>query len=131
MAINKGKDGGFYVGSTIVTFMDSWTLNRGIGVEETTAFGDDWEKKVATVKNWNASFSGTLDRADAQQAALMDQLEDGTIANTVVRLSVDGTTTYWSGSAIVESDSIASTTKGVVKYSGTLQGDGELVYTGA
>lgn len=129
MAVNKGKDGGFYVGSTLVTFMDLWNLNRGIGVEETTGFGKDWEEKVATVKNWNASFSGTLDRADAQQAALLDQLEDGTVADVTVRLSIDGTSDYWSGTAIVESDSIQSTVKGVVKYSGNLHGNGELTYT--
>jgi len=130
MAVSKGKDGGFYVGSTLVTFMDSWSLNRGIGVEEVTGFGDDWEAKVATVKNWNGSFSGTLDRADVQQAALLDQLEDGVVADVEVRLSIDGTTDYWGGSAIVESDSITSTVKGVVKYSGNLQGNGELTYTG-
>jgi len=130
MAVNKGKDGGFYVGSTLVTFMDTWSLNRGIGVEETTSFGSDWETRVATVKKWNASFGGSLDRSDAQQAALLDQLEDGVVANVVVRLGVTSAN-YWVGSAIVESDVLQGTPKGVVKYSGTLSGDGELVYTGS
>ena len=131
MAVNKGKDGGFYLGSTLVTFMDTWTVNRGVGVEETTSFGDDWEAKCATVKNWNGTFGGTLDRADANQAALLDQLEDGAIADVTVRFSIDGTTSYWEGSAIVESDSINSTSKGLVKYTGNLAGNGELAYTGS
>lgn len=127
MAVSKGKDGGFYVGSTLVTFMDTWTLNKGIGVEEITAFGDDWEAKCGTVKNWNASFGGSLDRSDAQQAALLDQLEDGVIADVVVRLGVSSAN-YWVGSAVVESDSISSTPKGVVKYTGNLAGNGEISY---
>ncbi len=125
MATEKGKDGGFYVGSTLVTFMDTWTLNRGIAVEEITAFGDDWETKVGTVKNWNATFGGSLDRSDAQQAALLDQLEDGAITDVVVRLGVSSTE-YWVGSAVVESDSLNSGAKGLVKYTGNLAGNGEL-----
>lgn len=131
MAVNKGKDGGFYVGSTLVTFMDSWTVTRGRQVEELTAFGEDWNSNIGTVANWTGTFSGTLDRADAQQAALLDQLEDGTVADVAVRFSIDDTTTYWAGSAIVDSDSINSTAKGVVKYSGNLTGNGALVYVGS
>ena len=129
MATSKGKDGGFYVGSTIVTFMDSWTLNRGVQIEDVTSFGSDWDQAEATVKNWNASFSGTLDRTDAQQAALLDQLEDGAIADVAVRLATAGSTSFWSGSAIYASDSINSTTKGLVKISGNLTGNGALAYT--
>jgi len=128
MSVSKGKDGGFYVGSTLVTFMDSWTLNRGIAVEETTSFGDDWETKCATVKNWNATFGGSLDRTDAQQAALLDQLEDGAVADVVIRLGISSTS-YWAGSAIIESDSLQGGAKGVVKYSGSLAGNGELTWT--
>jgi len=130
MSVSKGKDGGFYVGSTLVTFMDTWTLNRGIAVEEVTSFGDDWEKKCSTVKNWNATFGGSFDRSDAQQAALLDQLEDGVIADVVVRLGVDDSN-YWVGSAVIESDSIQGGAKGVVKYSGSLAGNGALDWVGA
>jgi hypothetical protein len=31
MPATVGKTGGFYVGSTLVTFIDSWTLNPGEG----------------------------------------------------------------------------------------------------
>ena len=125
MSVSKGKDGGFYVGSTLVTFMDTWSLNRGITVEETTSFGDEWETKCATVKNWGASFGGSLDRSDVQQASLLDQLEDGVVADVVVRLAVSATN-YWVGSAIIESDSLSSGAKGVVKYTGNLSGNGAL-----
>ncbi len=128
MAVNKGKDGGFYVGSTLVTFIDTWNSTTAVSTDESTAFGDDWEKHVATVKNWNASFSGTLDRADANQAILLDQLEDGALASTVVRLGLDASN-YWEGSAIVENMSIDSSVKGLVKLSGSLKGTAEKTWT--
>jgi len=131
MSVSKGKDGGFYVGSTLVTFMESWTLNRGVQVEGVTPFGSDWDQNEATIKNWGATFAGTLDRSDAQQAALLSQLEDATIANVAARFSLDGTTAYWEGSAIYVSDSINSTSKGLVKVSGNLTGNGAITYTGA
>ena len=53
------------------------------------------------------------------------------IADVAARFSIDGTDDYWSGSAIVESDTVSSTTKGLVKYSGNLQGNGELSFTEA
>ena len=129
MAATKGKDGGFYLGSTLVTFMDNWTLNRATTTAETTQFGNDWEEHCATVKNWNASVSGTLDRSDASQAALLDQLEDGTVADVNARFYTSSTSsTYWSGSAVVESDSIGSPVKDKVAISINLKGNGELTW---
>ena len=129
MAASSGRDGSFRVGSTEVTFIDSWNLGRGLGTEETTYFGEEWESHVATVKNWNASITGTLDRSDSQQAALLEQLEDGTLALQNVRFYT-GSSTFWEGSAWVESDSIDNSAKGKVNYSATLKGSGALTHTG-
>jgi predicted secreted protein len=131
MAATKGKDGGFYVGSTLVTFISSWNLNRGKGTAETTAYGDDWEDHVGLIRNWSADVVGTLDRTDVNQAALLDQLEDGVEAPIVVRLSLDRSTEYWQGSAIIAGDSIASDVKDKVTYNITLQGTAELTWEGS
>jgi hypothetical protein len=126
-----GKDGGFYVAGSLVTFIDSWTLNLSRGLEEVGAYGDDWDKVAPTVKSWNASFSGTLDRSDTQQAALLDQLEDAEDAAQVVRLATERGSDYWEGSSYIESMSINSTHKGKVAISGNLRGHGEITYTGS
>lgn len=129
MAATVGKDGGMYVGGSLVTFIDGWNLSRGKQVEDITAYGDDFDKVVGTVRNWTATFNGTLDRSDAQQAALMDQLEDGAEAYSVVRLATERGSDYWEGSCVVESDSIDSSVKGKVSISGTLRGHDAIVYT--
>lgn len=131
MAATVGKAGGFYLGSTLVTFISDWSLTRGKGTAETTAYGDDWEAHVGLIRNWTAEVSGTLDRTDASQAALLDQLEDGSEAVTVVRLSLDRSTEYWQGSAIVGGDGIVSNVKDKVNVNWTLQGTAELTWEGS
>lgn len=108
MAATIGKDGGFYVGTDLVTFIDSWTLSGTIGSAETTAYGDENVKRVPTIRDWSSSVSGTLDVSDAQQAALLDQFEDGTIAATSVRLAISRGSSYWEGSAIIQGVSVDS-----------------------
>jgi hypothetical protein len=117
------------VGSTLVTFIDSWTLNLGKAIVDVTSFGDSSDKNVGTVRNWNATVNGTLDNSDAQQIALLDQLEDGAEAATVVRLADDSTSDYWEGSSVVESAAIGSEVKGRVSVSLTLRGTGDIVRT--
>jgi len=131
MGATMGKDGGFYVAGSLVTFIDSWTLNLSRGLEEIGGYGDDWDKVAPTVKSWNATFSGTLDRSDTQQAALLDQLEDGADAAQVVRLASERGSDYWEGSSYVESMSINSSLKGKVGISGNLRGHGEITWNEA
>lgn len=131
MAATKGKSGGFYVGSTLVTFITGWSLNPTQQTAETTAYGDDWETHVGTMRNWSASADFILDRGDAQQAALLDQLEDGTQAAQVVRLAVDRGSDYWEGSVIVRGSGITNDLKGLVSGSFDLLGTGEMTWTEA
>ena len=130
MAATMGKNGSFRIGSALVNFIDSWTVSPSVGTEETTAYGDSWESHLATIKAWAASASGTLDRSDTNQAALLDQLEDGAIADVAVRLLLStGSIPYWGGNAIVENWSVDSAVKGKVGVSFSLKGNGALAYT--
>ncbi len=131
MAATVGKNGGFYVGATLVPFIDSWNIDMTIGSEETTAFGDDNVKRVATIRDWSGSASGTLDRSDASQAALLDQFEDGTISPTSVRLATNRGSDYWEGSAIISGASIGSAVGSKVTVSFSLTAADALSWTEA
>jgi len=131
MAATMGKDGGAYVAGSLVTFIDAWTLNLSRGLEEIGGYGDDWDKVAPTVKSWNATISGTLDRSDTQQAALLDQLEDAADAAQVFRLATERGSDYWEGSAYVESISINSGHKTKVGISANVRGHDELTWTEA
>jgi len=117
MAATVGKAGGFYAGGSLLTLISGWSLGGSIGHEEITGFGDDNVKRVPTIRDWNGSANGTLDRSDANQAALLDQFEDGTITAVEVRFATDRGSDYWSGSGIIESFSVDSDVKGKVSVS--------------
>lgn len=108
MAATVGKNGGFYIGGSLVTFIDHWELDNELATVETGGYGDTTTKRVATMKDHRGVASGTLDRSDAAQAALLDQFEDGTIADVDARFETSRGSSYWSMSAIVERSRIVS-----------------------
>lgn len=127
----KGKAGGFYVGSTLVTFITDWTLNVTGGMADTTSYGGNWGTKVDTIKDWTMEVSGTLDRTDASQATLLDQLEDAVQAPVVVRASLDRNSEYWQGSAYVAAWNIGHNVRDKVNVSFSLEGTDEITWEGA
>lgn len=129
MAATTGKTGGFYVGTSLVTFIEGWNLTGTIGHEEVTGYGDDNVKRVPTIRDWAAGCSGTLDRSDANQAAILDQFEDGTITAVNCRLATVRASEYWEGSAIYESFNVDSTVQGKVSVSFSLVAADALSWT--
>jgi len=118
--------------SVAMGFIDSWTLNPSVSLAEVTAFGDSWESYEPTIKGWTGTASGTLDRSVAQQAQLLDQLEDATFKNVYARFYISQSTSgdkRWSGQAIVESWSVDSKVKDKVSLTFNLRGDGALAYS--
>lgn len=128
MAAIVGKDGSFRIGVSTVTRLDTYNLDGTIDTEEVTGYGDTSKKHVATLKSWKGGASGTLDIADAQQAALLDQFEDGTIADVDARFYY-ASSSYWSGSAIVTNASIRSQVGSKVTVDFSFTGNGDLTRT--
>ena len=129
MAAMAGKDGKVTVGADTVGYMDSWSINPGIGTAEITAYGDSAKAFGSTLREWTVTFSGTLDRADVRQAALMDQFEDGSIADVAIRCYTSTTPNYWSGNVRLTSQTVNSQVGDKVSISWTAQGNGALSYT--
>lgn len=128
MAATMGKDGGIYRGSTLIAFMDSWTLNTTINISDTTQYGNTTKVNTQTLKEWTIEGSGTLDRSDAQQSALLGQFESGTLGAEVVRCYT-GASTYWAGSGVLTSGSVGSTVGDKVTVSFSWTCAGPLSYT--
>ena len=133
MAATTGKDGGFNIGGSLVTFIDHWELDNSLATVETGGYGDTTIKRVGTIKDHRGSASGTLDRSDASQAALLDQFEDGSIADVDARFYTERGSDFWAMSAIVEGSRIVSELNGKVSVEFSFvhgSGDG-LVWTEA
>ena len=127
MAAIIGKDGDIRIGSVTLS-LDSWTLNPTFNTADITKFGNKTKVNVQTLAEWSAEGSGTLDTADAQQGALLDQFMSGTGGSAVALRLYTRTATsavYWAGSAILTGANIQSTVgdKVTVSYSFACAGD--------
>lgn len=140
MSARMGRDGRIYVASTTggspsaLGFIDSWTINRTVGMAEQTEYGDAWGSYIPTIKDWTANISGTLDTTNANQLLVRDQLEDGSLARQITCLFMASDSTageVWEGDAHIVNDSVQSNVKGKVAFSASLQGEGELSWSPA
>jgi len=128
MSATLGKDGSILVNGSAVTFIDSWTLNLSTKNEEVTAYGDTSPVRVNVFRDWTADVSGTLDRSNAVQEALLDQFEDGTLSAVVLQLKT-GVSSYWLGSAVLRSASVRSQVSTKVSVQFSFDAAGGLSYT--
>lgn len=126
MAAIVGKDGSFRIGTSTVGYIDSFVLNVTLENDDITAFGNKTHRRAHTLIDWSMDATGTLDTADAQQAALLDQFKTGgTLAPAEVR-GYTGTSAYWVGSALLTSVSINSAVGSKVSVSYNFSCNGEL-----
>ena len=128
MGAMVGKDGSVKVGDSALGYIDSWSLTPTIDTAEITAYGDTTKVNVQTLKSWAAEVSGTLNKVDAQQAALLDQFEDGTLSAVDLKLYT-GASTYWQGSAVLTGGGITSTVGDKVSVNFSFSCAGDLSYT--
>jgi hypothetical protein len=121
MAAVIGKDGDIRIGSVTLS-LDSWTLNPTFNTADITKFGNKTKVNTQTLMEWSAEGSGTLDMADAQQGALLDQFKlgaGGSVVNLRLYTRTATSAVYWTGSAILTGANVQSTVgdKVTVSYS--------------
>ena len=111
MAAIMGKDGDIRIGSVTLS-LDSWTYNPSFGTADITKFGNTTKVNAQTIQDYTIEGSGTLDMADAQQAALLDQFKAGAGGSTVMVRCYTKTAvsaTYFVASTILSAANIQST----------------------
>ena len=127
MAILKGDNGEIQTGGTawdtgsqVVGEIKSWTVDQSADTIESSVMGDTAKTFVAGMTSWTASCEALLDGADAGQQTL----DVG--ATVTLRLSTDGATETYAGSAIVTSISTSAAIGDMVSASISFQGTGAL-----
>jgi hypothetical protein len=128
MAAYMGKDGYVTAAGSTVAYIDSWSLNASVGTAEITGYGNSAKAYTHTIRDASVSFTGTMDRSDAEQATLMDQFEDATLADVAIRLYVLPAT-YWSGNVRLTGMTVNSAVgdKVSITWNGSI--NGALAYT--
>ncbi|HCS73347.1 MAG TPA: hypothetical protein DIW17_05675 [Clostridiales bacterium] len=126
MAI-AGKGGKLGLGAAVVLDISSWSLELGTDTLDVTAFGDDWKKFIAGLKEWSASAEGFFSvHTDATgQKALQDAFLAGT--EVAIKLNVNNTN-YYSGNAYISGLSVEDPVDDTVSISFEFQGTGALTY---
>jgi len=128
MAATIGKDGDVKIGTATVAYMDTWSLTPNINTPELTSFGDAARVYGSALRDAGLTFSGTLDRSDTDQADLMDQFEDGTLADIAVRLYT-AAASYWSGNVRLTGQTVNSQIEGKVAITWNGIVSGNLAFT--
>lgn len=125
MAIS-GKDGKVAIGANTVVDIGEWSLDLDSDLQETTAFGDQWKRRVAGVKDATGSFSGRWNVAAAnQQEALQNAFLNST--TVALRLYVDAVK-YYSCTAFIKGMSPSAAVDGVVEQEFTFEADGAVTF---
>ena len=113
---------GSVVYATTVGAIAEWSLDLSHSPVETTAFGNDWQTYVPSIRGATGSFSGNFDHADASQQNTGTALLAGTAV--ALKLYLDGTKYFNIASAYVTgwSPSISQAGKGDVSFDFTVTG---------
>jgi hypothetical protein len=114
-------------GTTVVGEISEWSLNAGMDTVETTAFGDNWEESIASVRNATGSFAGNFDPADTAQGSVVTNFLNGSAI--ALRLYASGTK-YWNiGTAFVTGmkSAISQKGKGEISFDFKVSGPVSLV----
>jgi hypothetical protein len=127
MAATLGRNGSLRNGAVQVDFIDTWSLDESIDTVEVTAYGSSFKDNESTLKSWSCSFGGTLDRSSTDQVALLDQFEDGTLADIALRFYTSSIA-YWGGNVKLTGNSITSAVGDKVAISFSGIGNGALSY---
>ncbi len=128
MAATVGKDGYFAIAGSTVAFTDTWSVTPSIDTPEITQFGNSSKAYGSALRSWTITASGTLDRSDVEQAALMDQFENGTLGDIALRFYF-AAASYWSGNVRLTGQVVNSQVGDKVSISWTGNGNGDLSAT--
>ncbi len=123
-----GKDGKFEFGAAAVAYLDNWDLTINSGTAEGGGLGQDWTEHVGTVKDFSGSASGSLDKSDPGQLAMITQMTSGDAVPTEATFTVS-TDMSFTGQVLLTSVQIGAERTGKVSFSCNFQGTGELTPT--
>lgn len=113
-------------GTAAIIGVGEWSLDIKHNTVETTAFGDTWKRRVASIREYSGSFSGNKD-TDSSQTTLQNAILGGSVIT--LRLYDTVTNYYTCGSVYLSGASPKISVDGKGENSWSFDGDGGLSYT--
>ncbi len=107
-------------GTTVVGNISEWSLDLSHSPVETTAFGNNWQMYVPSIRGATGAMSGNFDHANAMQQNIATALLNGTAV--ALQLHLDDTKYFNIGTAYVTgySPSISQAGKADVSFDFTV-----------
>jgi predicted secreted protein len=112
-------------GTTTVQGIKEWSLDIGMDPSEITAFGDQWRRIIAGIRQFSGSFSGNADD-DTSQTNLRNAMLGGSAI--ALRLYDKSTSYYNVGSAFLTNMGPSVSYDGEATNSFDFDGNGALTY---
>lgn len=106
-------------GTTIIGNLTEWRLDVSMSPQEITAFGDNWQKFLPSVRGATGTFQGNFDNSDSAQTSLRNAALGGSAV--ALRLYVSGSNYFNVGTAYLNGmgPGISQMGKGDVQFSFT------------
>jgi len=129
MAILAGWGGSVKIETNAVAELDNWSVDIKRKLGDSSAFGDEWDKRSPLTAGWTAKASGRLDEADTNgQVALQTHILGTSSASLTLDLLVDATHKYY-GEAFLTGMTVNTVRDGFVEVDFSFEGDGALAYS--
>jgi hypothetical protein len=122
MAALSGTAGSVVVGTVNVGEIAEWSLDLSHSPVETTAFGDNWQEYIPSLRGASGSFSGNFDSADTAQTTLTNSMLGGSAI--AVKAYVSATKYFNVGTAYLtgQANAISVAGKGDVSWNFQVSG---------
>lgn len=125
--IYSGRTCAVKIGGKLIAHLGSFSLSTSTDIAEIISFGNEWKEKLPTIKDWSGTADGTVDfEKDSGQKDLWDALMDGTEVELQFELNA---TTFFAGTAFIESLEIDTSADGVAEISASFAGSNANVLT--
>ena len=121
------KAGATELAATDVLHMSTWDVDMSTDIKEISSFGKEYKEKLPGIKDWSASASGAADFETASgQKTLLDAWNAGQIVFATFLLTE---TTFFKGTALIESIKISQDVEGNATIDISLTGTDGVVLT--
>ena len=127
-----GFDGELKIGSTVIGYIDTWSLSITQGTAEVSQIGTRAKAFIPTSTEWSGSLSGTFAYGDTEQKALVDALVGTTVTAPLDAVFLKaGAEGHFTGKIIPSGASINAAHGDKISISFNFQGTGALTVASA
>ena len=127
MTILAGYGGSVKIEEHAVAELDNWSVDIKRKLGDSSAFGDEWDRRSPLTVGWTAKAAGRLNEADADGQVVLQTHILGNPVSLTLDLLVDATHKFF-GEAFLSGMTVNTVRDGFIEVDFTFEGNGALAY---